>query len=160
MVVLDLSNKAVHIPAWKEDGGVMKTLAQLDGRRLKFQTDFRPRARYVWWTFMNAVLQTAWRQKQNEKNVLRQEVAKATRYWGTRGRYVKKNMLRGFVDELGHDIESILENGIEEDDTGGADFDAVAVMASETVFRMQDEARDDDDDEDEDEDEDDDDGKW
>jgi hypothetical protein len=133
VAVLDFDNKLVHIPRWR-DGSVLKTLAKLDGRPLKFHTGFRPRARYVWWTFMNAVLQTAWRQKQNERNALPQEVVKATRYWGTCGCYVKKNMLRGFVDELGQDIESILENAIEEDDTGDtgdADPDAVAVMVSE-----------------------------
>jgi HNH endonuclease len=158
VVVLDLSNKLIDMHVWRDERGgdlKLKTLAQLDGRPLKFHTDFRPRARYVWWTFMNAILQNSWRQKQNEKNILRQEVAKATRYWGTRGRYVKKNMLRGFVDELGQDIESILENAIEDDDTGDADPDAVAVMASETVFRMQEAAKEDEDeDEDEDKDED------
>ncbi len=137
IIVLDQSDERVNSLAWRDEGGELRAMAELDGRPLRFHTDFRPRARYVWWTFMNAVLQTAWRQKQNEKNILRQEVAKATRYWGTRGRYVKKNMLRGFVDELGHDIESILENAIEEDgDNNDANPEAVAVMASETVFRM------------------------
>ncbi|RDL40123.1 uncharacterized protein BP5553_00102 [Venustampulla echinocandica] len=147
VAVLDFDNKLVHISRWR-DGSDFKTLADLDGRPLKFHTNFRPRARYVWWTFMNAILQTAWRQKQNEKNVLRQEVANAIRYWGTCGRHVKKNMLRGFVDELGQDIDSILENYIEEDDTGDtgdADPGAVAVMACETVFRTQEAAKKDED---------------
>ena len=151
VAVLDLDNKQVkNTLSWSDKYGDLKTLAQLDGRQLTFRTHFRPRARYVWWTFMNAVIQTAWRQKQNEKNVLRQEVAKATRYWGTRGRYVKKNMLRGFVDELGHDIESILENSIDDDDAGDTAPDAVAVIASETVFRTLEAAKEGEDDEDED----------
>ncbi|KAI2620582.1 hypothetical protein GGR54DRAFT_105488 [Hypoxylon sp. NC1633] len=163
VIVLDHDNKQTKTPKWRDDHGELQTLAKLDGRPLKFHTDFRPRARYVWWTFMNAILQTSWRQKPTEKNVLRQEVAKATRYWGTRGRYVKKNMLRGFVDELGQDIESILENADEDGDTGDADPVALAVLASETVFRTQEAAKGDGDDdeeeeydEDEDEDEDDD----
>jgi hypothetical protein len=49
-------------------------------------------------------------------------------------------MLRGFVDELGHDIESILENAIDdEDDTGEADPGAVAVH--ETVSKTQEAAK-------------------
>ena len=113
---------------------------------------------------MNAILQTAWRQKQNERDILRQKVANAIRYWGSPGSYVKKNILRGFVDKLGQDIGSILENSIEEDDTGDTsdvDRDAVAVIVSETVFRMEeaakeyeedeDESRDEEDEEDEDE---------
>jgi len=41
----------------------------------------------------------------------------------------EKNMLRGFVGKLDHDIESILENAIDsdEDDTGEADPGAMAV---------------------------------
>ncbi len=102
---------------------------------------------------MSSLLQTAWRQRQTEKNVLRHEVAKATRYWGTRGRHVKKNMLRGFVQELGHDMESILDHAIKEGDTGDADLDAVAVMASETVLRTREVTKDEDESDDEDEDE-------
>ena len=81
VVVLGLDNELVHFPPWR-DGLVFGTLAELGGRPLRFHTNFRPRARYVWWTFMNAILQTAWRQKLNGKNVLRQEVAGAARYFG------------------------------------------------------------------------------
>ncbi|KAK0718421.1 hypothetical protein B0T26DRAFT_872630 [Lasiosphaeria miniovina] len=48
-------------------------------------------------------------------------------YWGTHGRYVKKNILLGFVDEIGYDVneighdassiaESIIEHAIEEEE--------------------------------------------
>lgn len=45
-------------------------------------------------------------------------------------------MLRGFVDELSQDIESILENRIGKDDgPGESDLGAVAAMTSEGCFR-------------------------
>jgi len=81
-------------------------LLDLHGKQLEFCTDFRPRARYVWWTFMKAILANGWRQKQTGNNILGKEVGKAVRYWRTRGRYVKKTMLRGFVNEMGQDGDS------------------------------------------------------
>ncbi|KAK0727589.1 hypothetical protein B0T26DRAFT_695111, partial [Lasiosphaeria miniovina] len=90
-------------------------LAGLHGGGLQFLNESRPRARYVWWTFLNAITQLTW------KGI----VLKGTRYWGTHGRYVKKNMLLGFVKEIGHDVssiaESIMEHAIEEEEGGPAD---------------------------------------
>jgi hypothetical protein len=68
------------------------------------------------------------------------------------GCYVKKNMLRGFFDELSQDIKSILENTIEEDDTGDTSevgLDIVAIMVIETVFRIEEAVKKDKEDEDE-----------
>ena len=137
VVVLERNIKHLQDNIW-QDRGELKTLADLNGRPLKFLNDFRPRARYVWWTFMNAILQASWRQNFDENNVLFREVAKATRYWGSPGSYVKKNMLRGFVDELGQDIESILD--ISEDDTGDTsdlDQDKIipGVITNEALFQ-------------------------
>lgn len=77
-------------------------LRSLDGRKLVFQTEFRPRARYLWWTFASALIKAAWTQKKkDEKNVLAQEILKTNLYWGTQGRYVKDSMLMAMVEELG-----------------------------------------------------------
>jgi hypothetical protein len=115
-------------------------LSDLNDRPLKFLTDFRPRARYVWWKFMNAILQTTWRRKENGRDILLQEVAKATRYWGSPGSYVKKSMLRGFADEIGQDIESILDISINDDtgdtgDTGDLYHETVVSTLEENVFQ-------------------------
>jgi hypothetical protein len=70
---------------------------------------------------------------------------KGTRYWGTQGRYVKKNQLLGFVEQIGHDIssiaESIMEHAIEEEESvkPQADEVGVAVMADHVVRRTQEE---------------------
>ncbi|KAF4443147.1 hypothetical protein F53441_11546 [Fusarium austroafricanum] len=45
--------------------------------------------------------------EENGKSLQHLEVRKADHYWGTMGRYVKENQLRGLVEELGQDIDSI-----------------------------------------------------
>ncbi|KAK0734035.1 hypothetical protein B0T26DRAFT_633459, partial [Lasiosphaeria miniovina] len=103
-------------------------LAGLHGRRLQFLNESRPRARYVWWTFLNAITQLNWKGSlKSSKSLIQNEVLKGTRYWGTHGRYVKKNILLGFVNEIGHDVssiaESIMEHAIEEEEEEGGPAD-------------------------------------
>ncbi|KAM0406534.1 hypothetical protein ACHAPZ_003299 [Fusarium culmorum] len=89
----------------KSDLGGCESIAELHNRKLGFLTDFRPRARYIWWTFLNTILHVDWRSNPRDQNFQQEE--------GTRGKYVTKNQLLGFVDEIGHNVASILtdENG-------------------------------------------------
>jgi hypothetical protein len=59
------------------------------------------------------------------------EVRKGVRFWGTRGRYIKVNQLRDFVEELGQDIDSTLENKLEDDSDPRPDPEALVVIAAE-----------------------------
>ncbi|KAK3365034.1 hypothetical protein B0T24DRAFT_560705 [Lasiosphaeria ovina] len=122
-----------------------ETLAGLHGRRLTFLNNARPRARYVWWAFLSAVTQLTWKGSlANPESLIQKEVLKGTRYWGTHGKYVKKNMLLGFVQELGHDVssiaESIMDHAIEEEE-GPAnpepDPSGLAIVADQVVRRTQ-----------------------
>lgn len=54
-------------------------LSDLHERKLHFKTDFRPRARYVWWTFLSAVLQARWRVGKGGPNPVESEVRKTVR---------------------------------------------------------------------------------
>ncbi|SPJ85114.1 uncharacterized protein FTOL_10972 [Fusarium torulosum] len=90
LVVLNKSHKEVN-RVWFRNGGETTKLLQLDGRKLVFRTDFRPRARYVWWTFMFAILKNAWGQSQQEREKDLEHIE-----------------IRGLVEELGYDIKSIL----------------------------------------------------
>jgi hypothetical protein len=112
VVVLDSSPKIMQEAVFDQTnlGYPVSRLAELHGRRLNFLNDFRPRSRYVWWTYLHAITQISWREKNTIESAIPKEVAKGTRYWGTRGRYVKKNMLLGFIQEIGHDVESIRRN--------------------------------------------------
>ncbi|KAK0717373.1 hypothetical protein B0T26DRAFT_751448 [Lasiosphaeria miniovina] len=98
-----------------------ENLAGLHGRRLQFLNEARPRARYMWWTFLSAITQLTWKVG-----------------------YVKKNMLLGFINEIGHDIsniaESIMEHAIEEERgpaNPGPEQPGLAIVADQVVRRTQ-----------------------
>lgn len=69
-------------------------------------------------------------------DIRHQEVGK--KYWGSAGPYMKRNMLLGFVEEMGHEYEHLMEGAMEADDDDGDDGDKpteVAVMlANESVL--------------------------
>ncbi|KAF4457818.1 hypothetical protein F53441_332 [Fusarium austroafricanum] len=151
-VILKKNDKKIKTDTYLAGLGCdVSTIAELDGRKLVFLTDFRPRSRYIWWTWMNAILQNAWNQSSSDENMAHIEVQKSTRYWGTRRKYVKRNHLLGFVEELGQDVESILEFGEGDED------DEYAPGVMEALLQESLASSKDSDDEDDDEDDDDDD---
>lgn len=155
VVVNKLSPEVTKIKFLKDQEGVA-TLMDLHNRKLVFKTDFRPRARYVWWTFLNTILRTAWNAKLNHGNVQHVEVRKATRYWGTRGRYVKENQLLGFIEELGQDVNSILNCAINDEGEGDKEPSScgVTVAAYDAIERsLQAQVKDEDEEEEEEKDE-------
>ena len=100
--------------------GEPKTWRDLDGKRLDFgEKKFRPRARYVYWTYISTMLKHAFNRKREAQanlpftQIASQEVGK--KYWGSTGSYIKKSQLLGFVEEMGHQYEHLLENAIEEE---------------------------------------------
>ncbi|XXG99566.1 hypothetical protein Hte_005905 [Hypoxylon texense] len=119
----------------------LKTLDDLHGRRLNFRTSFRPRARYVWWTYLNALANLSYRHKADNTIGISKEVELGNRYWGTRGRYAKKSQIQGFIDHIGHDISSVsslslLEHGIDEGDATSS-TELVGVITNTTVDRAE-----------------------
>ncbi|KAI2463913.1 hypothetical protein F4781DRAFT_97731 [Annulohypoxylon bovei var. microspora] len=117
----------------------IKSVEDIHGRRLKFRTDFRPRARYMWWAYLNSIVSFSYRYKGTAGIGIDGEVELGNRYWGTRGRYVKKNQLLGFIEHVGQDISSIrssslLENALEEEgEDDKPDPSALVVMADTTI---------------------------
>lgn len=81
----------------------------LDGQKVSFRGDFRPRARYLYFTYCMAILRKSWN-KDKPSTALSDELGKP--YWGTAGRYIKKNMLQRFVQELGHEYDELLEGAM------------------------------------------------
>lgn len=148
IAVLDATPHCMKEPVFDKEiyGLKSETLAGLHGRRLTFLNDTRPRARYVWWGFLSAVTQLTWKGSMaNTDSLIQKEVLTGTRYWGTRGKYVKKNMLLGFIQELGHDVnsidESIMDHAIEEEEGWPADREpdpsGLAIVADQVVRRAQ-----------------------
>ncbi|KAJ5880620.1 uncharacterized protein N7473_011673 [Penicillium subrubescens] len=88
------------------------TFRDLDGRKLQFLSSFRPAARYVYFHYCIQVLRLAWQHNEAKSgrkaaDALKDENGKP--FWGTPGRYLPKNMLLAFVEELGHEYKSLLD---------------------------------------------------
>ena len=106
-------------------GNTDKTWADLDNDRLQFMTNFRPRARYLYFAYCAAMLRRS--HAGNHLEVSSAEPGK--RFWGTPGRYMLEGMLLGFVEEMGHQYKHLLEGAIKEDE---AVADPTAIAAANT----------------------------
>lgn len=81
--------------------------------------NFRPRARYVYWTYIETVLREVYRAPIGKKDQLVNQIAKdlskrevGKPYWGSHGAYVKKNYLAGFLEVVGHEYDELMENAM------------------------------------------------
>ncbi|PYI07756.1 hypothetical protein BO78DRAFT_385690 [Aspergillus sclerotiicarbonarius CBS 121057] len=84
------------------------TYRDLDGRRLQFNTSFRPAARYLYFHYCLQALRRAWQENTDGTPgaTIRDEMGKP--FWGTPGRYLPKNMSLALVEELRHDYKDLL----------------------------------------------------
>ncbi|EAW07120.1 uncharacterized protein ACLA_018240 [Aspergillus clavatus NRRL 1] len=80
----------------------------LDNRPLVFKGKQRPAARYLYFHYCLQVLRRTWKAGPGQAAAftLGEELGKPV--WTTPGRYIAKNMLRAFVEELGHDGENLM----------------------------------------------------
>ena len=90
-----------------------KKWLELDNQRVKFRTDFRPRARYLYFAYCEAMLRRCFT-RGKDKEVSKEELGR--RSWGTPGRYMLRGMLLGFVEQLGHNYDHLLEGASNEDE--------------------------------------------
>ncbi len=88
---------------------------ELDGQKLEFKSDFRPRARYLYWSFAVALLRHSYQRRHSVHNPIEEQINK--RFWGTGGPWIRRKYLRAFVEHLGHDInwENIMEAATEDE---------------------------------------------
>ncbi|KAL8828138.1 MAG: hypothetical protein Q9191_002768 [Dirinaria sp. TL-2023a] len=136
----------------------------IDGRRLDFKgKTFRPRARYVYWSYIEIMLrhfyaESAKVEMMSAGEVGRQNVGK--NYWGSAGSYMRRNQLLGFVEAMEHEYEHLLEAAIEEEEEESeseAPSNTAVMVANENVLQKNKALEDgvvEDEDEDEDEDDD------
>ena len=105
-----------------------KIWVDIDNNRLQFKTNFRPRARYLYFAYCAAMLRRSFggQHLETSKAELR------TRFWGTPGRYMPEGMLLGFVEAMGHEYEHLLEGAIKEEN---AVAEPTAVAAANTHIR-------------------------
>ena len=90
-----------------------KTWNDLDGNEVHFRSNHRPRTRYMYWLYCQTMLRRSWKAKPAERHEkAKEEFGK--KFWGSRGPYMKKNMLRAFVLEMGQEYEHLLEGAVPE----------------------------------------------
>ena len=137
--------------------GTDQIWAELDNERLSFKTNFRPRARYLYFAYCAAMLRRYFAGKRLETS--RAELKRNV--WGAPGRYMREGILLGFVEAMGQDFEHLLEGAIKEEDAV-ADITAIAAANThiqETLKAEEDCDSESDPDSDSDDDDDDDGGK-
>ena len=102
VVVLDKYRREVNrrIARFEVDG--FCRYIDLDERQLIFKTDVRPKMRYVWWTYVNAVLQAFYFAdcaSDYGKIDHRSEVRWFDSCWTHHGPFAKRNQLKWFVKD-------------------------------------------------------------
>jgi HNH endonuclease len=85
------------------------TWRYLDNKPLEFRSDFRPRARYLYFHYCVQILRRAWQCGTGEGAVLSLRDELNHLYWGTVGKHLPRNMLRAFVEELGGQYQELLD---------------------------------------------------
>ncbi|QPC58003.1 hypothetical protein HYE67_000234 [Fusarium culmorum] len=120
VIVLDGSGPQVRQLFAYYGSDVYKEWRFLDGRKLVFQNDYRPRSRYVWWTYLNTILHMVWRRDEASIKYgwkIHLDLKRAAQYWRTYGRYAKRSQILGIIEHICcEDAHDILNEGYEEDD--------------------------------------------
>ncbi|GAB1317032.1 HNH nuclease domain-containing protein [Madurella fahalii] len=79
------------------------TVRDLDGLKLSFKNDNRPRARYLYFLFVVAQLKMAWRHEYRKDPAKKLKPQLGKGFWATRGRYLNRGLLLALAEEIGHD---------------------------------------------------------
>jgi hypothetical protein len=94
---------------------VDKTWKELDGKKLEFRSDFRPRARYLYFHYCLQVLRHAFTERFQGETLRQSELTKPA--WASPGKYIKRHMLLAFVEEIGHKYDHLLQGSADQGDS-------------------------------------------
>ncbi|KAL1955412.1 hypothetical protein VTO42DRAFT_8568 [Malbranchea cinnamomea] len=92
-----------------------RNLGQFKGKKLQFRNDQRPRACYVFFRFILAMVHfTCTRRdskcQRNQSAITDSMVVELWKTWGDEGKYLCENFVRGLIDLFGHDIPTDVAN--------------------------------------------------
>ena len=99
------------------------TWMQLDNQPVTFKGSFRPRTRYLYYAYCVALLRQAYNGG-TRLEALTDSLGQ--KYWGTVGPYLKKSMIRGFIETVGHGYDGLMDGAITEDDDEEPDLTMIA----------------------------------
>ena len=89
------------------------TWKELENQPVTFRSEYRPRARYLYYAYCVALLRLAYNV---EKKPVALKTSLGKKYWGSTGRYLKGSMIRGFVDAVGHEFDELIEDLLSDDE--------------------------------------------
>lgn len=101
------------------------TWKDLDGKKLDFRSEFRPRARYLYWNFCLQILRLAFWERHKGSVLREQELGKP--FWGSPGKYVKRNIV---VEEVGHKYDDLLQGADDDSDSKVEEGDDLMLLAA------------------------------
>lgn len=109
--IIDEDTESLETIIALESQGAPKnmTIRDLDGLKLSFKNNNRPRARYLYFLFVVAQLKMAWRHEYRKDPAKKLKPQLGKGFWATRGRYLNRALLLALAEEIGHDT-SFLEN--------------------------------------------------
>ncbi|CAN9380064.1 unnamed protein product [Alternaria alternata] len=156
-IFLDDERLQLDWPATTDENNQWLSFRQIDGRKLKFPNGCknRPRARYLYFHYCCQILRLAWRLGAKAGGSLPIFLKEQGIFaWGT-GKYMAHNMLRAFIDEVGHEFEPLMENATQLDTMAEgrtvslACASAIKVASDKVVRNVGDQEYDDDEDDEE-----------
>ncbi|KAJ9489208.1 hypothetical protein VN97_g4079 [Penicillium thymicola] len=103
----DWEMKDQRISRWGE-----LTYGQLEDRKLRFRSSFRPAARYLYFHYCVQMLRMCWQHSSQGKSSQAAAILQAEKgkpFWGSTGRYLPRNMLLALVEEMGHEYSFVLD---------------------------------------------------
>ncbi|KAF3490925.1 uncharacterized protein GIQ15_00442 [Arthroderma uncinatum] len=91
------------------------TFGELHQKKLIFATDARPRARYLYFHFILAMISHYRTQK--SAGVIKDElpdsmIPSLTRAWGSEGSYLTDDVIHGFIEKVGHELPAELQENM------------------------------------------------
>lgn len=124
------------------------TFKDLHGQRLVFQNDFRPRARYLYFHYLEAMRHRAkiprmsGQRPSDHPEITMQELTKA---WGTSGSYMRDNMILAFIEDLDHDLGDKFKTHVKDHSFAASDDDEAAFVKAVSQLDIEEESDDEDD---------------
>ncbi|KAK0703032.1 hypothetical protein B0T26DRAFT_838826 [Lasiosphaeria miniovina] len=99
--IIDEDAESLETVVVPEGQGI--SIRELEGQRLSFKNDNRPRARYLYFLFVVAQLKMAWRHEYRTDPAKKLKPQLGKGFWATRGRYLNRALLLALAKEIGHD---------------------------------------------------------
>ena len=137
-----VNKSAREITTQKVEGGIYDglTLLELDNKPVEFRNNYRPRARYLFYHYLECLNAQVTGYPHLKKEIIYNEIQKPV--WPSMGSYIRKGPLIGFIAELGQDMGFVLNQAIEEEESAkdptAADPAMMDVMHSKVAAKMED----------------------